>query len=215
MKNRLKDAIFLRVGGKYLTMEPISYQEFRSINPRKEGKYLAYFCPGEGYYRIRRENSLPALRKQMRIFLDQKMTFSDANFLKQIKFIGAYFYNNLLLFEEKDIPLDLKNWRLALRNFLTGKEIPILPSYNLENKITDFNGKRQNILIGSGLNFLYYWLGFVLEEVVKLRLCQADGCERVYIESKGDQKYCSEQCRQKFFQDKKRKREKILAQQKI
>jgi len=131
MKDKLKDALFLQIGGKYLPMERISYKIFRSINPRKEGKYLAYFCPGkgEGYYRIKRENSLPALRKQMRMFLDQKMTFSDNDFLKQIKFIGAYFYNNLLLFEERDILIDLKTWRLALRNFLTGKEIPLLPAF--------------------------------------------------------------------------------------
>lgn len=210
MNAKLKNALFLRIGGKFLPMERISYKIFRSINPRKEGKYLAYFCPGEGYYRIRRENSLPALKKQMKIFLDQKMTFSDTDFLKQIKFIGAYFYNNLLLFEEKDIPLSLKTWRLALRNFLTGEEIPILPAYTLKNRTTNFRGKRQNILTGNGKNFLYYWLGKVLEGEVKIRLCQADGCERAYIESKGDQKYCSEQCRHKFFEAKKRKREKIL-----
>lgn len=210
MNAKLKNALFLRVGKEYLPMEKISYKEFRKINPRKKGKYLCYFSPGEGYFRIKRENSLPALKKQMEMFLSRKITYSEVNFLKQIRFIGAYFYNNLLMFEEKDVPRELKKWRLTLRNFLTGKKLPTLPSYNLEHKITDFRGKRQNILIGSGLNFLYYWLGFVLEGEIGLKLCQAEGCERVYIQSKGDQKYCSEQCRQRSFQTKKRKREKIL-----
>lgn len=215
MNAKLQNALFLRVGGGFLPMEKISYKIFRTINPRKEGKYLAYFSPGEGYFRIKRENSLPALRKQLQIFLDQKITFSDTDFLKQIKFIGAYFYNNLLLFEEKNIPPDLKTWRLALRKFLTGKEIPLLPAFNLEHKIANFRGKRQNILTGSGLNFLYFWLGKVLEGEVKIRLCQTPGCERAYIESKGDQKFCSEQCRQKLFRIKRREKEGILKKQKI
>lgn len=213
--SKLGDALFLRIGGQYLPMERISYKIFRSINPRKKGEYLAYFAPGEGYYRIRRENSLPALRKQMGMFLDQKMTFSDTDFLKQIKFIGAYFYNNLLLFEEKDILPDLRTWRSILRNFLKGQKIYSFPNFNLKHKIGNFRGKRQNILIGSGKDFLYYWLGKVLEGEVKIKICQADSCERVYIESKGDQKYCSEQCRQKFFKAKRRRKEEILKKQKI
>lgn len=42
----------IRIGNELLILEKISYKVFRKINPRKKGKYLCYFSPGEGQLMI-------------------------------------------------------------------------------------------------------------------------------------------------------------------
>jgi len=193
----------IRIGSESLTLERVSYKVFRKINPRKKGKYLCYFSPGEGYFKFKRENSLPALKKQLNMFLEKRTVYSEDDFIKDISFIPVYLYNNLLLFEDENIPLDIKTWQLFFRSYLETREIPTI-SFNLT--LGPIKGQKKSGLIGKGLDFLYYWLLQVIQGKVKVKVCSADDCKRLYIESKGDQKYCSEQCLQRSLKRRKKSR---------
>lgn len=197
----------IRIGNGSLILERVSYKIFRKINPRKNGKYLCYFSPGEGYYRIKRENSLLALKKQLDIFLEKKTAYLEDDFVKDISFLPIYFYNNLLFFNAKDIPHDLKIWQNTLKLYIEGKEIP---GFSFLLMLSPVKGWKKPGLTGRGLDFLYYWLLKVIQHKVKVKVCSADDCERLYIESKGDQKYCSEQCLQRSMKRRKKSRKKEI-----
>jgi len=197
----------IRIGSESLTLERVSYKVFRKINPRKKGKYLCYFSPGEGYFKFKRENSLPALKKQLNMFLEKRTVYSEDDFIKDISFIPVYLYNNLLLFEDENIPLDIKTWQLFFRSYLETREIPTI-SFNLT--LGPIKGQKKSGLIGKGLDFLYYWLLQVIQGKVKVKVCSADDCKRLYIESKGDQKYCSEQCLQRSLKRRKKSEKKKI-----
>ncbi|MBA7490839.1 hypothetical protein ES702_01382 [subsurface metagenome] len=191
----------IRIGSESLILEKISHKVFRKINPRKKGKYLCYFSPGEGYYRIKRENSLPALKKQLNTFLEKRTVYSEDDFIKDISFLPVYIYNNLLFFEDKSIPFELRTWQHFFRSYLESREIPTI-SFNLI--LAPIKGWKKSGLTGKGLDFLYYWLLQVVRGKVKVKVCSADDCKRLYIESKGDQKYCSEQCLQRSLKRRKK-----------
>ena len=197
----------IRIGSELLALEKVSYKVFRKINPRKNGIYLCYFSPGEGYFKFKRKNSLPALKKQLDMFLEERTVYSESDFIKDISFLPVYFYNNLLLFEDKSTPPDIKTWQLFFRSYLESKEIPTI-SFNLT--LGPVKGWKKPGLIGQGLDFLYYWFSQVMQDKVKVKVCSADDCERLYIESKGDQKYCSEQCLQRSLKRRKKSRKKEI-----
>lgn len=190
----------IRIGNESLILKKVSWKVFRKINPRKIGKYLCYFSPGEGYYRFKRENSLPALKKQLKMFLEKRTAYLEDDFVKDISFLPIYIYNNLLFFNAKEIPHDLKIWQRTLRSYIEGKEIPVLTFLLTLGPI---KGWKKPGLTGRGLDFLNYWLLKVIQHKVKVRICSAPDCERLYIESKGDQKYCSDQCLQRSLRRKK------------
>ena len=197
----------VRIGSESLILERVSYKVFRKINPRKNGKYLCYFSPGEGYFKFKRENSLPALKKQLEIFLEKRTVYSEDDFIKDISFLPVYFYNNLSFFEDKNIPFELRAWQHFFRTYLESREIPAI-SFNLT--LAPIKGWEKSGLIGKGLDFLYYWLLQVVRGKVKVKVCSADDCKRLYIESKGDQKYCSEQCLQRSLKRRKKSRKKEI-----
>jgi len=191
----------IRIGSELLVLEKVSYKVFRKINPRKNGKYLCYFSPGEGYFKFKRKNSLLALKKQLDMFLEERTVYSENDFVKDISFLPIYFYNNLLLLEDKSTPPDIKAWQLFFRTYLESGETHAI-SFNL--KLALIKGWEKSSLIGKGLDFLYYWLLQVVRGKVKVKVCFADDCKRLYIESKGDQKYCSEQCMQRSLKRRKK-----------
>lgn len=191
----------IRIGKELLILEKISYKVFRKINPRKKGKYLCYFSPGEGYYRIKRENSLPALKKQLNMFLEKRTVYSEDDFIKDISFLPVYIYNNLSFFEDESVPLELRAWQQSFRSYLESREVPTI-SFNLT--LAPIKGWKKSGLTGRGLDFLYYWLLQIVRGKVKVKVCSADDCKRLYIESKGDQKYCSEQCLQRSLKRRKK-----------
>lgn len=197
----------VRIGNESLILKKISYKVFRKINPRKKSKYLCYFSPGEGYFKFKRENSLPALKKQLKMFLEKNTVYLENDFVNDISFIPVYFYNNLLLFKDKSIPPDIKTWQLFFRTYLESGEIHTI-SFNLI--LGPVKGQKKNGLIGKGLDLLYYWFLQVILGKVKVKICSAEDCERIYIESKGDQKYCSEQCLQRSLKRRKRSQDKCL-----
>ena len=191
----------IRIGRELLALEKVSYKVFRKINPRKKGEYLCYFSPGEGYFKFKRENSLPALKKQLKMFLEKNTVYLENDFVNDISFIPVYFYNNLLLFDDESIPSDLKIWQSDLRSYIEREEIPDFP-FNLI--LGPVKGWKKPGLIGKGLDFLYYWLLQVIRGKVKVKVCSADDCEKIYIQSRSDSEFCSEPCRQRRIRERRK-----------
>ena len=191
----------IRIGNGSLILERVSYKVFRKINPRKNGKYLCYFSPGEGYYRIKRENSLPALKKQLDMFLEKHTVYSEDNFIKDISFLPVYIYNNLLFFEDKSTPFELRIWQHFFSSYLESREIPTI-SFNLT--LAPIKGWKKPGLTGRGLDFLYYWFFQVIQGKVKVKICSADDCEKIYIQSRSDSEFCSEPCRQRRIRERRK-----------
>ncbi|MBA7534079.1 hypothetical protein ES705_26325 [subsurface metagenome] len=182
-------------------MEKVSYKVFRKINPRKNGKYLCYFSPGEGYFKFKRKDSLPALKKQLDMFLEERTVYSEDDFVEDISFLPIYFYNNLLFFDAKDIPHDLKIWQNTLKLYIEGKEIHSLAFLLMLGPI---KGWKNPGLTGRGLDFLNYWLLKVIQHKVKVKVCSADDCEKIYIQSRSDSEFCSESCRQRRIRERRK-----------
>ena len=196
----------VRIGSESLMLEKVSYKVFRKINPRKKSKYLCYFSPGEGYFKFKRENSLHALKKQLDMFLEERTVYSEDDFIKDISFLPVYFYNNLSFFEDESISSGLRTWQHFFRSYLESSEIPTI-SFNLT--LAFIKDWEKSSLTGRGLDFLYYWLFQVIKDKVKVRVCSADDCKRLYIESKGDQKYCSDQCLQRSLKRREKSKKQI------
>ena len=191
----------IRIGSELLVLEKVSYKVFRKINPRKNGKYLCYFSPGEGYFKFKRKDSLPALKKQLDMFLEERTVYSEDDFVEDISFLPIYFYNNLLFFDAKDIPHDLKIWQNTLKLYIEGKEIHSLAFLLMLGTI---KGWKNPGLTGRGLDFLNYWLLKVIQHKVKVKVCSADDCEKIYIQSRSDSEFCSESCRQRRIRERRK-----------
>lgn len=191
----------IRIGSESLILERVSYKVFRKINPRKKDKHLCYFSPGEGYFKFKRENSLPALKKQLDMFLEGKTVYSESDFIKDISFLPVYIYNNLSFFEDKSIPSDLKIWQSDLKSYIEREEISDFP-FNLI--LGPVKGWKKPGLIGKGLDFLYYWFFQVIQGKVKVKICSADDCEKIYIQSRSDSEFCSEPCRQRRIRERRK-----------
>lgn len=208
--SKLGNSLTLIIGGKPMFLEKIDYKTFRSIN-HKKGKYLCYFSPGIGYFRLRKATAYNSLKKQIHKFFEQRLILKEEGFEKSFSFTPVYIYNSILNLKEKDIAKPLAIWKMAVDLILEKKPIRLLGDLNYE--IVSKDKKLGTRIRGSGQSFLYLWLRSVINNKVKLRLCQAPGCDRVFIPSKNDQKFCSEQCRIINFwakRKKEKKEEKIL-----
>lgn len=203
--SKLGDSLTLTIGGKPMFLEKIDYKTFRSIN-HKKGKYLCYYSPGMGYFRIKKTMARNALKKQIHTFFEQRMILKEEGFEKTFSFTPAYVYNSILNLKDEDIIRPLAIWKVAVDLILEKKPIKLLGDLNYE--IVSKDKKLGTRIKGTGKAFLYLWLRSVIANRVKLRRCQAPGCDRVFIPSKNDQKFCSERCRIINFWAKKKKEKK-------
>jgi len=209
--NKLGNSLTLIIGGKPMFLEKIGYKTFRSID-HKKGKYLCYFSPGLGYFRMRKATAYGALKEQIHKFFEQKLTLKEEGFEKAFSFTPVYIYNAILNLKEKDIAKPLALWKIAMDLILEQRPIKLLGSLHYE--IISKNKKLGTTIRGTGKAFLYMWLRSVIANRIKLRRCQAPGCDRVFIPSINSQIFCSEQCRQINFRVKRKKEEEVLQKQK-
>jgi len=206
----MREGTLIRLGGELIKMQKVSHRFFRKINPRKKnGKWLVYW-DGQHYYRFLRENNLPKLKKQILMFSEDKISFAASSFVRSFGFWGIYIYNSILLFEDKDIPKVLKNYRDFLKIYVTEKRISETPDFTIKFRTEGIGDKRKDIVEAKGADFLLYWLTLVYQGKVKVFGCVANDCERFFIPAKNFQKYCSDQCRCRIFETGKREREKAL-----
>ena len=209
----MRNEIIVKLGGELVKMEKISCQIARRIIPRKNSKWLSYF-DGKNFFRFPKENNLEKILKQAKLFLEQELTYSANNFLPEFGFLGIYIYNNTLFFEERELPEMLKIFKNALRTYTIEDKIIALPDWNIKFKRGEIKGERKNILIGSGKDFLLFWLGEVFEGKVKLLECERNQCQKIFIPaSKGNGKnisrFCSEICRNTTYREKHKKLKKV------
>ncbi len=209
--SKLGNSLTLIIGGKPMFLEKVNYETFRSIN-HKKGKYLCYYSPGLGYFRLKKATAYGALKKQIHKFFEQKLTLKEGGFEKAFSFTPIYIYNSILNLKGEDIAKTLAVWKMAVDLILEQRPIKLLGS--LDYEIISKDKKLGTRIRGTGKAFLYLWLRSVIADKVKLRRCQAPGCDRVFIPSKNDQKFCSEQCRQVKYRRKKVIEEKSLQRQK-
>jgi len=206
----MEEGILIKIGGELVKMEKVSYRVFRRINPKLNSKWLCYF-DGRNYYRFPKETSLDKILEQAKLFLDQEMVYPANDFTKKFGFLGIYIYNNLLFFDDKDLPEILKVFRNSLKIYMKEDKIPfLLPNYNIEYKKENWQGKRRVMLTGKGKDFLSYWLMQVFQDTVKVLNCEAPDCQRIFIPTRKSsltaQRFCSESCRGKTYNERKKKK---------
>ena len=192
----MKEEKILKVGGVDLMPIISNYEEFRRTNLVRNNKYLIYY-DGKNYWKIDKKIGLPAIKKQIERFITGVNTFRENNFKIGISFIPVLFRNSLVEF--KEIPDKIKIWFTALETFLKTGEIRELPAYFLEHKFINQGSQKIAILEGSGLSFLYDWLNRVYAGEIKIRVCEAEFCNRLFIPSRPEQRFCSESCREKTY----------------
>lgn len=190
-------------------LEKIDFKTFRSIDHRK-GKYLCYFSPGIGYFRLKKTIAYGALKKQIHKFFEQKLTLKEEGFERSFSFTPVYIYNSILNLKREDIARPVSIWKMAVDLILEQKPIKLLGDLNYE--IVSKNKKLGTRIRGTGKAFLYLWLRSVIANRVKLRRCQAPGCDRVFIPSMNSQIFCSDNCRYIKYRKKKELRERISSQ---
>jgi len=199
----MKEEKTLLVGGMDLMLKPkiSNFEEFRRTNFVRDNKYLIYY-DGANYWKIDKEIGLPAIGKQIEKFITGDNTFREENFDKGIGFIPILFYNSLIEF--KEIPAKIGVWFKALESFLKDGETVELPSYSLEHKYISRGTQRIAVLRGTGLDFFYDWLNRVYAEKIRIKVCEAEFCNRIFIPSRKDQRFCSETCRGKTYLERKK-----------
>lgn len=205
----MREGLIIELGGEMVKMEQVGYRVFRRINPNSNNKWLCYF-DGRNYYRFPKETNLNKILEQAKLFLNQEMTFTADNFNREFGFLGIYIYNNSLYFQDIELPEILRIFKNAIKIYTEGEKIPILPDFNIEYKKDDFRGKRRNIIVGKGRDFLFYWLIQIIEGKVKIRECEAPQCQKIFIPTRKSsstaQRFCSESCRGKTYNERKKKK---------
>jgi len=209
----MEEGILVKIGGELVKMERVSCKIARRIIPRKGSKWLSYF-DGKNFFRFPKENNLEKILKQAKLFLEQKLTYSSNNFLREFGFLGIYIYNNTLFFEERELPEMLKIFKSALRVYIREDKIMALPEWNIEFKRGEIKGERKNVIIGTGKDFLLFWLGEVFESKVEILECERKQCQKIFIpakkgEGKNVSRFCSEICRNTTYREKHKKLKKI------
>jgi hypothetical protein len=206
------DQEYLTIGDEKVPLEKITFREWRSINPLK-GKWIGYWWPGIGYYKILRGATKGAREKQIRDILnDDTFRSTQRTFLGRFSFIALYVYNELLRSKaERQLdPLE-KTWIQAIDHAMEGKltknessQIEQVPLY------LEFQQKKDKIepwIQGKVKQLFWLWLSHLYLGDVVLRECAAKDCPRLFRPSRSDQKWCSDQCRTQMVQ--RRKREKL------
>jgi len=209
--SKLGNSLTLIIGGKPMFLEKINYKTFRSID-HKKGKYLCYFSPGIGYFRMKKATAYNALRKQIYKFFEQRLILKEEGFEKAFSFTPIYVYNSILNLKEEDITKTLAIWKMAIDLILEQRPIKLLG--NLDYEVISKDKRLGTRIRGTGKAFLYLWLRSVIANRIKLRRCQSPDCDRVFIPSMNSQIFCSEQCRQINFRVKRKKEEEVLQKQK-
>ena len=206
------DQEYLTIGGEKVPLEKITFKEWRSINPLK-GKWIGYWWPGIGYYKISRGTTKGAREKQIRDVLnDDTFRSTQRTFLGRFSFIALYVYNELLRSkEERQLDPSEKTWIQAIdhamEDKLTKNESSQIEQVPLHLEFQQKKDKIEPWIQGKVKELFWLWLSYVYSGDVVLRECAAGDCPRLFRPSRSDQKWCSDQCRTQMVQ--RRKREKL------
>lgn len=188
-----EEKTLLIVGGKKLTLKKTSYEKFRRRNLTHSNRYLIYY-DGKEFWEILKEVGLPAVKEQIEKFLKEERSVKEDHFETGLGIIPIYFYNSLLEF--KEIPAKIKIWFKTLKAFLEEGKVIELPSYDLKHRYILRGSQKIAILKGEGLSLLYDWLYRVYLGKIRIKICEAD-CNRIFIISRKDQRFCCEKHRAK------------------
>ncbi|MBA7602182.1 hypothetical protein ES703_09268 [subsurface metagenome] len=195
-----------------MPLKEITFKEWRSINPLK-GKWIGYWWPGIGYYKILRGRSKEAREKQIRLILnDDTFRSTQRTFLARFTFIALYVYNELLRSKaERQLdPLE-KTWIQAIdhatKKKLTKEELLRIEQVSAHLKFQQKKDKIEPWIQGKVKELFWLWLSRLYSGDVVLRECAAEDCIRLFRPSRsGDGKtsqiYCSNQCRARMAERK-------------
>lgn len=198
----MRENKIVKIGGELLMLKQVSFRVFRRLHLTRNSIYLCYY-DGQKYYKFKKENALPAIKKQIILFCEQELTIPEESFAQKMGFLPVYFFNNLLLLDRINIPEDNKAWFLALKAFLDGKKIPKLsislrPKHILIDRMgISKKGQREPALVGKGSTMLWLWLYKVIEGKIQIKICEEQTCERIFLPSRSDQRFCSDVHRRK------------------
>lgn len=201
------------IGGEIMTQElqKISFKEFRKIHPTKDN-WAVYWKPGDGYYKFPLKGTERARRKQIEQLFDKDLTIKQNRFIKDFSWIALYFYNSILLWE-KEPGLPQKQWKEAFDNVILGypqewelhQMVKVLEIFRCRTK-----EKNRFTLKGKVSELLWLWLFSVWKGEVKVRRCETKRCNRIFIPSRKDHIFCSEQCRIRTTQRRIKRRNKLI-----
>lgn len=197
----MKEEKILMVGGEKILLQKITFREWRGLNPKKS-KYTGYYSPdyprGQ-YYKFPKRENLSLILKQIELYCSQEFTFETESFIRKISFIPCYIFNNLSLFKDEEIPKGILTWRNNLKNILEKKDPSILnfPVNQLEHIFITKKLERIGALQGKGIAFLHYWNLEIIAGRAKVGICSLSGCDRIFSQSRKDQRFCCEAHRAK------------------
>lgn len=200
------------IGGESIIMEKITYKEFRKIHPYKS-KWLTFFAPGEGYFRFEKEGSLNARMRQISDLWHKDMQFREDRFIRGFSGLALYIYNQILTWpEKKQKEIPFCQWKRAMDRALNGGmtefERHKIEKTNIETTFRNEGRKTISYWKGKTGNLLYVWLSYAIKGDIALRRCNTEDCERIFIPSRKDNIYCSENCSNTTSQREYRKRAK-------
>lgn len=63
---------------------------------------------------------------------------------------------------------------------------------------------KSNATIPSSIALLLQWVHYVWRRAIKVQICKAEDCDRVFIPLRSDQEYCSEKCYNRQYKRERR-----------
>lgn len=197
------------VGGIRLKMKKISFKEFRRMHPLR-GKYVSFWMPGSGYWKVSRGRSKEARANQIKMILRDSFNVTKRTFLGRFTMIGLYVYNELLRAKDEGAfdPLE-KSWLNAidrlLSHRLTDEELHRIIESSSHFTLEPKKGEKISMIKGKVYDLFWFWLFYVYTGRVKIKRCAAEDCERIFSPSrsgngKTSQIYCSDVCRSRIAQ---------------
>ena len=209
------DQEYLTIGGEKVPLEKITFKEWRSINPLK-GKWIGYWWPGIGYYKISRGTTKRARERQIKLILnDNTFKTTQRTFLARFTFIALYVYNELLQskVERQLDPLE-KTWieaiDHAIEKKLTKREFSQIEQISPHLKFQQKKDKIELMISGKVKELFWLWLFHLYSGDVVLKECAAEDCSRLFRPSRSDQKWCSDQCKARILERGYRKKKKRI-----
>ncbi|MBA7482827.1 hypothetical protein ES707_18326 [subsurface metagenome] len=209
------DQEYLTIGGEKVPLEKITFKEWRSINPLK-GKWIGYWWPGIGYYKISRGTTEGAREKQIRLILnDDAFRSTQRTFPARFTFIALYVYNELLRSKaERQLdPLE-KTWIQAIdhatKKKLTKEELLRIEQVPPHLKFQQKKDKIEPWIQGKVKELFWLWLSHLYSGDVVLKECVAGDCKRLFRPSRSDQRSCSDQCKARTLERGYRRKKKLF-----
>jgi len=207
------DQKYLTIGGEKVPLEKITFKEWRSINPLK-GKWIGYWWPGVGYYKISRGTTKEAREKQIRLILnDTSFKTTQRTFLARFSFIALFIYNELLRSKaERQLDPFEKTWMQAIDHAMkkkpTKRELSQVEQVPPHLKFQQKKDKIEPMIQGKVKELFWLWLSYLYLGNVVLKECVAEDCPRLFRPSRSDQKWCSDQCKARTLERGYRRKKK-------